>query len=93
MDQPKPPHERRRYGVGATQYGYASTYGNPAATPEGYGAYGYGGYGGYGETTAQKTFQDYLLILRERVWYIIAAFLTVFVGVVIFTYTRLRVSA
>ena len=85
MDQSKPPHDRRRYGVGAPQYGYANTYGNPAATPEGYGAYGYGG---YGETTAQKTFQDYLLILRERLWYIIAAFLTVFVGVVIFTYTR-----
>ena len=78
MDQSKPPREpRHRYGVGSSQYGYAANYGAPA--PDGYGGYGgYGGYPGYGETTIQRSLQDDLLILRERIWYIVAAFLVVF---------------
>ena len=45
--------------------------------------YGHGGYGGYGygygdeEGTAHRSLQDYLLILRERIWYIIVVFLVV----------------
>ena len=37
----------------------------------------------------QRSLQDYLLILRERVWYIVAAFLVVFASAVIYTYTRI----
>ena len=91
MDQSKPPREpRHHYGVGSSQYGYAANYGAPA--PDGYGGYGgYGGYPGYGETAVQRSLQDYLLILRERIWYIVAAFLVVFAGAAIFTYTRIPV--
>lgn len=30
-----------------------------------------------GESSAQRNFRDYLLILRERIWYIIVVFLVV----------------
>ena len=87
MDPSKPPREpRHHYGVGSSQYGYAANYGAPA--PDGYGGYGgYGGYPGYSETTVQRSLQDYLLILRERIWYIVAAFLVVFAGAAVYTYT------
>jgi capsular exopolysaccharide synthesis family protein len=86
MDSSKPPRESRHYGVGSSQYGYASNYGAPA--PDGYGGYGgYGGYPGYGETTMQRSLQDYLLILRERIWYIVAAFLVILAGVAVYTFT------
>lgn len=56
-----------------------------------YGA-NYGGYGGYGggsgETTMQRGFQDYLLILRERIWYILVVFLLIFSSAAVFTFTR-----
>lgn len=87
MDQSKPPRDpRHHYGVGSSQYGYAANYGAPA--PEGYGGYGsYGGYPGYSETTVQRSLQDYVLILRERIWYIVAAFLVIFAGAAVYTYT------
>ena len=91
MDEPKQTREPRRYGSGGHQYGYASNYGGYGGGNGyggGYGAGGYGGYGAYGETTVQRTFQDYMLILRERMWYIIAAFLVVFASAAIYTYTR-----
>ncbi|MBI2512473.1 MAG: polysaccharide biosynthesis tyrosine autokinase [Opitutae bacterium] len=54
----------------------------------------YGGYGGYGgggsETTVQRGFQDYMLILRERVWYIVVVFLLVLSSVGVYTFTRTR---
>ncbi len=68
-------------GTGAYPYTY---YGNN------YGA-GYGGYGSAGgETTVQRGFQDYMLILRERVWYIVVVFLLVFSSVAVYTFTRTR---
>ena len=47
----------------------------------------YSGYNsvGYGETAAQRSFQDYLLILRERLWYIVVVFLLVFSAALVFT--------
>ena len=65
-------------GSGAYPYTY---YGNN------YGTYGYGG-SGSGEGTVQRSFQDYLLILRERVWYIVVVFLLVFSSAVVYTFTR-----
>jgi len=60
-------------------------------TPEAYPAY-YGGQGGYGpgngESQMHRSMQDYLLILRERVWYIVLVFALVFSAAVIFTFTR-----
>jgi capsular exopolysaccharide synthesis family protein len=59
-----------------------------AATPgyRGYAGYGYGYE--YGSTVAQRSFQQYLLTLRERFWYIVAVFLLVFSSVLVYTLTR-----
>jgi capsular exopolysaccharide synthesis family protein len=58
----------------------------------GYGVPGYGGYGapGYGEPVAQRAFLDYILIIRERKWYIITVFLVIFSAVVAFTLSQTR---
>ena len=68
-------------------YGGYSGYSN-----SGYG-YGYGyGYGdGGGNAPAQRTFQDYLLILRERIWYIVVVFLVVFSSSLVYTLSETRI--
>lgn len=53
-----------------------------------YGAYGYG-YGG-DESGPQRGLRDYLLILRERRWYVILVFVAVFLAVLVFTFTRTK---
>jgi len=88
MEETPQPRQRQRYSSGSNHYGYASNYGYGGGSPDGHGAYGYGGYPGYGDNVIQKTLQDYLLILRERIWYVLAAFLLVFSVAVIYTYTR-----
>ena len=45
---------------------------------------------GYGENSAQRTFRDYLLILRERMWLVIAVFLTVFLASLIYALTATK---
>ena len=56
-----------------------------------YGGYSAGGYGyGYGEgsgggSSVQRSFQDYLLILRERIWYVVVVFLVVFSSSLVYT--------
>lgn len=59
---------------------------------QGYSYYGtgYSGYSavGYGESQVQRTFQDYILILRERVWYILLVFVLVFSAALLYTFTR-----
>jgi polysaccharide biosynthesis transport protein len=67
-------------GSGASYSSYGGNYG-------GYGGYGYGGPSG-GDSTVQRSFQDYVLILRERVWYIVVVFLLVFSSAVVYTFTR-----
>ncbi|MCW5549002.1 MAG: sugar tyrosine-protein kinase, partial [Opitutaceae bacterium] len=69
-------------------------------TPEGnsgYGSYGgYGAYGGYGyggedpQSGAHRTFKDYVLILRERIWYIVVAFLVVFSSTILYTFNQTK---
>jgi succinoglycan biosynthesis transport protein ExoP len=92
QNPPPPPHQ----ASGQIPYG---TPGGP-----GYGGYGagggggYGGYGGYGygypggsdEGAVQRQFRDYVLILRERMWYIITVFLLVFASAAAFTYSRTK---
>src|SRR5258708_18983358 len=78
MDSPQS-KEKSRSGEGG-YYGYSGSYGD----------YGSVGYGGGSETTAQRTFQDYLLILRERVWYIVVVFLVIFSSVVVFTLSQTK---
>src|SRR5262245_28418217 len=76
--------------------------GTTAGAPEanGYGGgYGYsGGYGygyGYGESSSgnnvQRTLQDYLLILRERIWYIVVVFLVVFSSSLVYTLSQTKI--
>lgn len=72
---------------GGGSYGYGS--GNYA----GYSAVGYGyGYGADVETnTVQRTFQDYLLIIRERIWYIVVVFLVVFSSALVYTLSKPKI--
>jgi succinoglycan biosynthesis transport protein ExoP len=67
--------EKQNPQGGGSGYNYAGY------TAAGYG-YGYGDGGGGG---VQRTFQDYLLILRERIWYVVVVFLVVFSSSLVFT--------
>jgi succinoglycan biosynthesis transport protein ExoP len=62
--------------------GYGYNYGGNYA---GYSAIGYGYGEGGGGGSVQRSLQDYLLILRERIWYIIVVFLVVFSSSLVFT--------
>ena len=64
-----------------TGYGYSYNYGGNYA---GYSAIGYG-YGEGGGGGVQRSFQDYMLILRERIWYIVVVFLVVFSSALVYT--------
>ncbi|MBI5769856.1 MAG: polysaccharide biosynthesis tyrosine autokinase [Verrucomicrobia bacterium] len=70
--------EKQTQQGGGSGYGY--NYG-------GYSASGYGyGYGDGGNSSGvQRSFQDYLLILRERVWYVVVVFLVVFSSSLVYT--------
>lgn len=66
----------------------------------GYGGYGYGGYGygGYGYGSGQgggghnqTTISDIVLILRERIWYIIVIFLVVLSLTLVYTFSRTKI--
>ncbi len=83
------------YGAGYGSYG-SYGYGGYGA---GYGSYGYGGYGyGYGANSApaageggagaipNRTFKDYMMILRERIWYVIITFFIILAGVLLYTF-------
>lgn len=65
--------------------GYGYSYGGTYA---GYSAVGYG----YGETPqVQRQFQDYLLIVRERIWYIVVVFLIVFSSALVYTLSQTKI--
>ena len=66
----------------------------------GYGGYGgnsysdggYGGGYGYGPGGApQRSFKDYFLMFRERVWYLIVAFFIIFSGSIPYTFNKTKV--
>ena len=40
---------------------------------------------GYGDSPVQRTMRDYLMILRERIWYVVAVFLAVFLASLVYT--------
>ena len=71
---------------GGYRYNYGGSYAGYSAI--GYG-YGDGGEGGGGH--AQRTFQDYLLILRERIWYIVVVFLVVFSSSLVYTLSDTKI--
>lgn len=64
--------------------------GGGEAYPYTYYGTSYTGYGspGHGDNQVQRSVQDYLLILRERAWYIVLVFALVFSAAAIFTFTR-----
>ncbi|MCS6242966.1 MAG: polysaccharide biosynthesis tyrosine autokinase [Opitutus sp.] len=66
-------------GGGSGEQGYGGGYG-------GYDAVGYGG-----ESSMQRGFQDYALILRERMWYIIVVFLVVFSSALVYTFSQTKI--
>ena len=63
-------------------YGYSQG-GNYA----GYSAIGYGQEGGQ----AQRSLQDYVLVLRERIWYIVVVFLVVFSSALVYTLSQPKI--
>ncbi len=67
-------------------YGYYNYGGNYA----GYSAVGYG-YGTSEAGSAHRSFQDYLLILRERIWYIVVVFLVIFSSVLAYTLNQTKI--
>lgn len=50
--------------------------------------YGYGSYGGYEPAMIQRTAEDYLQVLRERVWFIVVGFVVVVAATAIYTLSR-----
>lgn len=68
--------------------GYGYTYGGSYA---GYSAVGYGYGEGGGGNNVQRTFEDYLLILRERIWYIVVVFLVVFSSSLVYTLSQTKI--
>ena len=76
------------YG-GGYGYGYGGGGGYGAGSGYGYGGYG-GGYGG-GGGGPQRSFKDYFLMFRERVWYLIVAFFIIFLGSILYTFNKTKV--
>ncbi len=68
------------YGYGAGGYNYGG------------GNYGYGSYGGGGyEEGPQRSLKDYMLIFRERIWWLIVAFFIIFSGAILYTFNTTKV--
>jgi len=68
--------ESKRSSVESEQRGYS---GSNYPSQDGMGAVG------YGDTPVQRTLRDYLMILRERIWYVVAVFLAVFLASLVYT--------
>jgi len=76
----KEPNESSGYG-----YNYGGSY-------AGYSAVGYGGSGeGGGGGGLHRTFQDYVLILRERIWYVVVVFLVVASSSLVYTLSQPKI--
>jgi polysaccharide biosynthesis transport protein len=80
--EPSPKQPSEGSGAGYSYYG-----GNYA----GYSAAGYGYGGGDGGNQVQRTLQDYLLIIRERIWYIVVVFLVVFSSSLVYTLSDTKI--
>jgi len=76
--------------------------GAPDPNSGGYGGYGYGyggGYGGgsYGASyeggggSPQRSFKDYFLMFRERIWYLIVSLFIIFSGSILYTFNKTKV--
>jgi polysaccharide biosynthesis transport protein len=66
----------------------------PTATPAEYTNNGYGyeySASGYGASNSQRSLNDYLLILRERVWYVVVVFMVVFSSALVYTLSQTKI--
>ena len=87
-----PSKKERNGGYRRSDYGYPYGSHYDYGSYGGYGdGYGYPGYSASGDTLVQRTLQDYLLILRERVWYVVAAFLVVFASALTYALAELPI--
>lgn len=82
-------------GYGGASYGYGGG-GGYGGSNYVYGGsnYGYGGSNyGYGGTGAgpQRSFKDYLLMFRERIWYLIVTLFIIFSGSILYTFNKTKV--
>lgn len=71
--------------------GYGYGYGYSGGSGYSYGNYGYGGYGGGGEQAPQRSIKDYILIFRERIWWLIVSFFIIFSGSLLYTFNKTKV--
>jgi succinoglycan biosynthesis transport protein ExoP len=75
-----------------TNEGSGSGYSYGGGGYAGYSAAGYGyGDGEAGGSAVQRTLHDYLLILRERIWYIVVVFLVVFSSSLVYTLSEPKI--
>ena len=73
---------------GGYGYGYGYSGGGSGYS---YGNYGYGGYGAGGEQAPQRSIKDYILIFRERIWWLIVSFFIIFSGSLLYTFNKTKV--
>ncbi len=80
--------EKKPSGGGYGGYGGYPGYGNYGGGY--YYGYGYNYGGGYGssgpESQPQRSLKDYLVILRERIWYFVVTFFIIFTGTLLYTF-------
>ena len=81
-------------GYGGSSYGYGGG-GGYGGINYSYGGsnYGYGSGYGYGGSGAgpQRSFKDYLLMFRERIWYLIVTLFIIFSGSILYTFNKTKV--
>ena len=72
------------YNHGSYRYGGSPGQGS-------YGNYGYGSYGNVSEEQGpQRTFRDYIFLVRERIWYLIIVFFIIFLGSILYTFNKTK---
>jgi succinoglycan biosynthesis transport protein ExoP len=81
-------------GYGGSSYGYGGGAGYGGSN-YGYGGSNYGYGGGYGDggggAGPQRSFKDYLLMFRERIWYLIVTLFIIFSGSILYTFNKTKV--
>ena len=81
-------------GYGGSSYGYGGG-GGYGGSNYGYGGSNYGYGGGYRDGGSgagpQRSFKDYLLMFRERIWYLIVTLFIIFSGSILYTFNKTKV--
>ncbi|MBL6829605.1 MAG: polysaccharide biosynthesis tyrosine autokinase [Puniceicoccaceae bacterium] len=81
-------------GYGGSSYGHGGG-GGYGGSNYGYGGSNYGYGGGYGDGGSgagpQRSFKDYLLMFRERIWYLIVTLFIIFSGSILYTFNKTKV--